>query len=140
MDGHLHVWDLTTGQETRKIEIPGREHLSELALAPDGHTLALGGPNNTLQLWDLETGQKLRTLTTYKDGLNSITFSPDGKLVASSAYGKIARNHGALTPGATGPSARAVTTSATVWSAPRRATSTSISASPTRNVIRMGAP
>ena len=37
----------------------------------------------TIRLWDAQTGELRRTFTGHKDAINSVAFSPDGKVLAS---------------------------------------------------------
>ncbi|HMC63479.1 MAG TPA: hypothetical protein VKI65_00920, partial [Gemmataceae bacterium] len=48
----IHLWELTSGQEVRRIAgHPG--YTWSLAFAPDGRTLASGGGDSTILFWDL---------------------------------------------------------------------------------------
>ena len=41
------------------------------------------GGDKTIKLWDVATASILRTLTGHSEGVLSIAFSPDGKILAS---------------------------------------------------------
>ncbi len=56
-----------------------------LALSPDGMTLATAGKDNTVYLWDITT-QKQITKLKHTDWVNSVAFSPDGKLLAAGTH------------------------------------------------------
>src|SRR5262249_1861103 len=66
--------------------------LHRLAFSPDGKMLATGGWDSQVKLWDVATRQELRTLTgrpahpaNYEQqAVGSLTFSPDGTLLAVS--------------------------------------------------------
>jgi WD40 repeat protein len=56
----------------------------DIALSPDGNSLAIGGSNNRVTLWDVNTGKTLKVLTLSPDTVyvSPITYSVDGKYLA----------------------------------------------------------
>jgi RNA polymerase sigma factor (sigma-70 family) len=89
------VWDVATGKERYRWEVGKAPagHVLHLSFSPDGRTLAATAAlmipkkiEQAIHLWDLESGKKLARLDLgHKDRSNPtpMTFTPDGKLVAS---------------------------------------------------------
>ncbi len=98
LDDIVRLWDLATGKEIRRVGgqpagnrsvvgiIGGRfvfRHSGfNVALAPQGKTLAVAGPDNVIQIWDMPSGKKLRSIPTPTTRPNMLLFSPDGKTLA----------------------------------------------------------
>jgi WD40 repeat protein len=91
VDGMVRLWDATTRGATSVI----RQTLPVYALAfsPDGRALAAGSAKGSVKLWDLPglgppptarvpAGRQETTLEAHTGDVNSLAFSPDGKLLA----------------------------------------------------------
>jgi WD40 repeat protein len=107
-DGTVQVWDAKTGH----VILTYKGHAApvwEVAWSPDGKRIASGtgaagahGPvtaNNSINVWDAATGQ---TLLTYAGSPMSVqayalSWSPDGKLLASGGDDKLVRIWDAMT-------------------------------------------
>lgn len=78
----LHVRDLKTGKERRRVEIPG--NIACTSASPDGRvwaTTTFNGSGGELRLWDTETW-KLLYLAGEHEGCPMPHFSPDSRLLA----------------------------------------------------------
>jgi WD40 repeat protein/serine/threonine protein kinase len=83
--GTVRVWDATRGQELRTFRENSRGPVGALAFAPGGKRLALvGGDGLAVELWDVDTGQEVLTLRGHTKEVFSLTFSRDGRRLASS--------------------------------------------------------
>src|SRR5207302_1698283 len=95
----VQLWEVATGQCVRTFE--GN---APLAISPDGRFALCGrgekldgpaGPcvihRSRLLLWDVATGQCLHTFEgdKYTDGVNALTFSPDGRFALSGSDNKL---------------------------------------------------
>jgi WD40 repeat protein/serine/threonine protein kinase len=75
------LWDVASGKELRTLGRKG----AAVAFSQDGGRLASGDGDGTLTVWDLATGHELRTWNGHKGTVSSLTFSPDGRRLASSS-------------------------------------------------------
>jgi WD40 repeat protein len=85
------VWDLEQDAELAKVSVPQNQNVTPL-LSPDGKVLATRGlyqpgPNSGagIQLWDVATGKSIATLTATAGYGSVVTFSADGRTVATSS-------------------------------------------------------
>jgi WD40 repeat protein len=86
-DSNLKVWEVATGKE--RIVLRHQTWIRSLAFARDGKTLASGGEDGTVKLWNVATWQEEITLHGHSGPVLCVTFSPDGKTLASaSSWGK----------------------------------------------------
>ncbi len=72
--------DFVTGQ---RLELPSGWCMA-LAFSPDGKTLAVAGSEKSVLLFDVASGKLTRTIDTKRDS-EAVTWSPDGKVLASGA-------------------------------------------------------
>ncbi len=76
---HVRVLELATGKQVSAF---GRHDAYSLALSPDGHTLA-AGYWKVVVLWNMITGERLAVLPGFDRYVGSLSFSPDGLLLAA---------------------------------------------------------
>ncbi len=85
-DQVIKVWDVETRREVGTWEV-ARDSDSywniSVAFSPDGSRLVSGFQDGTVRLWDIATQTELATLEGHTDRVTSVSFSPDGGLLAS---------------------------------------------------------
>ncbi len=95
-DGTTRLWDVTNPAHPRPIGQPlpsgppsgpaGPAVVLSAAFSPDGHTLASGDSDGTIQLWDVTEPAHPRPLGQIPPGnftIESLAFSPDGHTLVS---------------------------------------------------------
>ena len=79
-------WQLPDGAIARL----GKGTIHEIAYSPDGSLLAVGGGIG-IWLYDTTTYQRVALLTGHTESVRSVSFSPDGRTIASGSYDETVR-------------------------------------------------
>jgi WD40 repeat protein len=109
-DGHLlaagdedcsvKLWDLGLGREVGNFggnKIRTDMGYAAVTLSPDGHWLAAavyeanasGFMEDRVRVWEVGTGRESVALTGFDIGVHSVSFSPDGRLLAAASRGAV---------------------------------------------------
>jgi len=84
-DKTIRLWDVDNRKERATLRGHTSGGIESVKFSPDGKTLASAGGNEdkSIKLWDLATGEERGTLQGHTENVSSLTFSPDGKSLAS---------------------------------------------------------
>jgi WD40 repeat protein len=87
----IKIWDIESATELNTISKPphGWTRAYSVAFSPDSKRLASGDGYGIFRTWDVATGKEITTFRSPKALITStsVSFSPDGKLVASASGG-----------------------------------------------------
>lgn len=85
--GEFVVWDLTRRERLRRVSEYVSGSATSIAFAHRRPLLAIGRHDDyAITLWDLEQNREVRHLPGHTWVVNTVTFSPDDKLLSSSSW------------------------------------------------------
>ena len=85
----IEIWNMDTYSHVATLENKDGG-LWEFVLSADGATVITVNHHGIVDVWSAQTGKHKRTLTTgYTSRFSTLTFSPDGKTIASSTGSKV---------------------------------------------------
>lgn len=87
LTGTVKVWDLDSGAAL--FTVMHGAPAGAVSFSPDGKILATAARDGTVKLWMLVGGALIKTFDDFKQQLFSLSFTPDGKFIASGSDGRI---------------------------------------------------
>jgi WD40 repeat protein len=79
------VWSVPDGKVLAVLRGRPTSPNTAVAFSPDGKILAVGNADRVVRLWSLADGRELRVLEDHDGWVHSLSFSPDGKMLAAYA-------------------------------------------------------
>jgi RNA polymerase sigma factor (sigma-70 family) len=87
-DGVTRIWDAASGKILLSFgdgNSGGPNGPGVATWSPDGRVLVTPGPGEFVCFWDASTGKELRRWRTKEQWVNSVSFAPDGRTLATTA-------------------------------------------------------
>ena len=84
-DPTVRLWDAASQSQIAILRGNTSEVRSLSFSSPDGATLASGSSDGTVRLWDVDTHDETGIWADHRDGIRSVTFSPNGATLVSGA-------------------------------------------------------
>ncbi len=84
--GQVSVWNTATGEQLAMMR-GHADPVLEIAVSPDGKTVASASLDATVRLWDMGSGELKATLDGGGRRSEGLCYSPDGKSLATTGYG-----------------------------------------------------
>lgn len=80
-DRTVRLWKMSDGKLQRSISTAST--VWDVAISPDGKTLATGLDNNRVELWNVSDGKSIKVLSGHNARVRFVSWSPDGSKIAS---------------------------------------------------------
>jgi WD40 repeat protein len=108
VDGLAVVWEAATGREVIRVQHEeGRvekRDINAVVFSPDSRYLVTAGGNDVARIWEVESGRLITSMahqsdpagsspgrSLFYDGIRSVAFRPDGKLLATASDDRTTR-------------------------------------------------
>ncbi|AFZ15687.1 WD40 repeat-containing protein (plasmid) [Crinalium epipsammum PCC 9333] len=95
-NGYINFYNLVNNKKLRRFQhskfknINNNEKaVTSLRFSPNGKTLASGGKDNTVRLFNVTNGQLLQTFPKHIGDIESISWSPHGRMIAAASQNQI---------------------------------------------------
>ncbi|KAI8868541.1 YVTN repeat-like/Quino protein amine dehydrogenase [Ramicandelaber brevisporus] len=83
LDATLRIWDLGTGKELHKIDLPGCA--TSLVMHSHNELVAVVCDDMCIYVFDIDTVKRVRRLVGHRNRITDLAYSPDGRWVVSAS-------------------------------------------------------
>jgi len=88
-NGNVFVWEAANGGEFFLLGQHKAGACTDLSWRSDSNVLASCSRDGTIILWEMNEGKQLKTWTAHSGGVESVSFTPDGKLLSCGQDGAV---------------------------------------------------
>ena len=88
-NGNVFVWEASNGGEFFLLGQHKAGACTDLSWRSDSNVLASCSRDGTIILWEMNEGKQLKTWSAHSGGVESISFTPDGKLLSCGQDGAV---------------------------------------------------
>jgi WD40 repeat protein len=89
-DGHLLLWDPTTGNTTARL-VAGQRPITALATSPDGSQILVGDMDGRFSVWNSVTHERISQETVHARPIGGIATAGNGKAWATAGWDGVVR-------------------------------------------------
>ena len=84
LDEEVEIWEVETGKLRGSLKV-GDDKVNDIAVSPDGTTIAVAFGNGMARQWNLETGKVVATeeIKSRRLAMFVVAYSPDGRFLAT---------------------------------------------------------
>ena len=98
LDSEVYLWDAGDGGIKRLLQTQGEgSHVTALAWAAQGATIAVGTSTNQVQLWDVAKGKRVRVMEGHTERVSSLSWG--GNVLSSGSRDATIIHHDVRAPG-----------------------------------------
>ncbi len=80
----LFIIDLKNQMSISRIRFPS--HIKTFEISPNSNFIAVSDEDNAINIYSIETQSKIKELRSHKESINSLSWSPNEKYLASGSY------------------------------------------------------
>ena len=84
-DKDIKIWSMQFGECLKIIKVAHEEKITSLQFIPKTHMIFSCGRDGKVKQWDCDNFQQIMTLEGHQGPVNSISVSPNGKMLVSAS-------------------------------------------------------
>ena len=86
-NSEIILWNLTTGEEMKRLFVPDGGKIIGALFSPDGKTALSAHDGGLAIYWDIDSGEVIREIKPPSGIVRDVAFSPDGQMALTAGMG-----------------------------------------------------